>query len=274
MKDGLQLWLEAILGPSGHMLSSSKRAYRRAHPSHAVFFNAKVAVEGHGVIWRGDLDLSEASQEDALKGLAREAAGRRVLVYSEYAPEVLCPEDLSDTLWSAVFDDAIGSVRVSFNEDGYARDAAGRMVVRGESLDEISRRMREEVARDRASLQEENLTDILIPFPYREVAEAAASRRKKDEDPLIVFASFVSRRGAELGLKDAHLSAVLHADDYELLERADRRRVRRMNPWMSDDRIQESISWNFLNLGPRSFVKGGTPDCIPRGVVRLLKTVP
>jgi len=263
--------LERGLGRAGRLISGSKGAYRHHHPAHVVVFNANIIVEGHGKVWHGDVDLSLPEGEGVLTELARAAGGKRVhLLYEHDARFELESAPRTDkAVWTGYLDETSGVVRVVVNEQVFVRDSAGRLVIKGESPDEVIAREARRAAEDRASMTEEDLLPLRIPFPYEAVAAAAKTRRRKDEPPMVAFIHAVTAAAEVLKIKDAHLSAVIHAEDEEILMRASERRVRREHPYLSEYRLKKELSWLSFQYGPQSFVKDGTPDCVARGEVRL-----
>lgn len=82
----LSSMIEAILGPSGRMISASKTDYRSRYPDHDVMFNACLFAAdepggGEAVeVWFGDIDLT--MEREALQRAA-DAAGRRLILTPE-----------------------------------------------------------------------------------------------------------------------------------------------------------------------------------------------
>jgi hypothetical protein len=263
--------LERRLGSAGRLISGSKGSYRYSHPAHVVVFNANIVVEGHGKVWHGDVDLSLPESEEALLELARAVGGKRVhLLYesdarfeNESAPRT------DHAVWTGHLDETTGAVRVVVNERVYVRDSAGRLVIKGESPDEVIAREARRAAEDRASMTEEDLLPLRIPFPYELVAASAKTRRRKEAPPMVVFIQAVVAAAEALKIENAHLSAVIHAEDEEILLRASERRIRREHPYLGEYRLEKELSWLSFQYGPQSFVKDGTPDCIKKGEVRL-----
>jgi hypothetical protein len=73
--------VEAILGPSGRLLSGSKSGYRRRHPDHEVHFNACLFGDDGTQLWFGDIDLTIETAR--LQKLANRL-GRRVILTPEW----------------------------------------------------------------------------------------------------------------------------------------------------------------------------------------------
>ena len=58
---------ENLLGPRGQILGS-RVLYRESHPKDVVIFDASVGVSGLGIVWAGDLNVSQSAT--SLKSLA------------------------------------------------------------------------------------------------------------------------------------------------------------------------------------------------------------
>jgi len=58
---------ESLLGPRGQILGS-RVLYRESHPRDVIIFNASVGVFGLGVVWAGDLNVSQSAA--SLRSLA------------------------------------------------------------------------------------------------------------------------------------------------------------------------------------------------------------
>jgi hypothetical protein len=265
--------LEQRLGRSGGIVAMSKGSYRRANPLHVVIFNGAVLVEGLGVVWHGDLDLSVDGVEDILSTLAMMADGRKVQVCSErYTNE----EDMvvlriKDATWTGYTDELSGDLKRLFDDRYFERDNHGRLMIIPESQESIVVRELARVAADRLSLTEGDLMTVKIDFPYLALAMAAKGTNKKVPNPLDVYLDTMIKFSELVGVKDLHLTAVLHADDMEVLDKAIRRRLKKAHGYMSDYTIDKELSWAMLQYGPRTFVKGGTPDCILLGEIRFIK---
>lgn len=254
-------FIQKTIGPSGRMLSGSKSFYRKEHPRHLVCFNASVAVDGFSTVWRGDLDLSTAD-EQCLIDLAKKADYRRVSVLYEHSSG-------RDPTWSALQDEASGRVHISFDETFYDRDFDEKILLKIEPPHVIMEQELSRIDNDRASFKPQDLQDQSVEFPYKAVADAAKSRRIKDQSPLLAYIAAIQAVDKPEGT--LHLDAIIHADDMEVLRRAIRSKNKRINPWLSDYRIDRDISWELFNYGPTSFVKSGTPDCIKKGRIWFRK---
>ena len=265
--------VEKNLGPSGMIISGSKSGYRHANPAHVVVFNGNVVIEGLGKVWHGDIDLSLLEKEEALTSIVKLANGKKVYVLSEMAArfENEAAPDVSLSYWTGFKDDVTGMVKVSYNEEYYVRDQTGRLMVKQESAESILDREMSRVAADRISMSEDDFLPLQIPFPYDVVLASAKSRRKNDDHPLIAFINEITAATVGMDLENAHLLAVIHADDNEVLERSTFRRIKREYAYLSDYGVDKEVSWMMFQYGPRSFSKGGTPDPVARGTIRLRK---
>lgn len=114
---------------NGRMISSSKSAYRRAHPDRLPVFNATITDSEGVCLWWGDLDLSV--DEPKLVAMACEL-GTSLRVFHEGASNSVDAERESFDPEAASFVvDPGGGVEVPEREAGYiTRDAAGRLVAR------------------------------------------------------------------------------------------------------------------------------------------------
>jgi hypothetical protein len=272
--ESLKLLAESLLGAPDSVFTLSKSAFRHAHPRDVPIFNGAVVISGHGVIWNGDINLTDPDTMNALIRIAKSVVETPLYVMNHFGrfSKAETESMMSQSTLTLITEEGTGRVRRIFHEDYYVLNSDGALEQKRESPDAFVSRELQRVASDRESMTEDELEDYEMPFPYEAMALAAKSRKvKTGVDPLDAYIEAIRSFQLLIGEEDIHLRAVVHSDDEEFMERCMKRKVRFTHPFLSDQKIEQEISFVLCNYGPRSFVKSGTPDCIKKGIISFSK---
>ena len=119
--------VQQFLGPSGRLIAGSKSGYRKCFPKNLVVFNARVKLDGVGLVWKGDLDIT---RDEALLVRLAEVADTELHVRSESWTAVYSVVKVRLALTGYVY---LGEVRLDYDKDYVRHRRSGIIQARPKS---------------------------------------------------------------------------------------------------------------------------------------------